>query len=283
MTKRITVLLTTTVFLVALARAQDPAPGSSSNSVSRAIETCANGEPTTDRGLPDGDSDGVPDATDNCLTVPNADQRDTDNDHFGNLCDGDLNNDQVVNVADLALLRADFFAAEFDPDADLDGDGAVALTDLAILRGLFFEPPGPTGPCLRDSDLCRGPLRFEVSDNVGTNSANKFMIRTADPAAVYHAQRLLSGASECNRAIAGYTYLGTQDWNPEWGYHINGDIYFHGDSVNASVSCNKSATFVEDNLPSWCSIDTRAPSTACQFWCPWTSGLTRVMPDADGG
>jgi hypothetical protein len=38
----------------------------------------------------DGDTDGVPDVTDNCLLLPNADQRDTNGDRYGNLCDPDL-------------------------------------------------------------------------------------------------------------------------------------------------------------------------------------------------
>ncbi|MEO1573461.1 MAG: hypothetical protein AAFU65_00710, partial [Pseudomonadota bacterium] len=154
---------------------------------------------------------------------------------------------------------------------------------LAILRGLFFEPPGPVGPCLRFPELCEGPVLLQVSDHKGMDSANHFMIRADDPAAVYHAKRLLSGASECNEAIAGYTFLGTKVWNPDWGYHISGEIYFHGDSINASISCNKSATFVENNLASWCNIDTRAATenAACQFWCPWDSGLIGAMPDTN--
>lgn len=36
---------------------------------------------------PDGDADGVPDATDNCPVVPNPDQADADGDRVGNACD----------------------------------------------------------------------------------------------------------------------------------------------------------------------------------------------------
>ncbi|MFK8016523.1 MAG: dockerin type I repeat-containing protein [Gammaproteobacteria bacterium] len=242
----------------------------------RAIETCANGEPTTDKGLPDEDADGIADAIDNCLEVPNTTQRDSNDDGVGNICDGDLNNDNIVNISDLSLLRAQFFTDEASPDADLDGDGAVALSDLAVMRGLFFKPPGPVGPCLRDPSLCSGPRHFEASDQITQGGANLFVIRTMDPASIYHARRLIEGASQCNPAVAGYTFLGTQPWNPDWGFHVSGEIYFHGDSVNAPVGCNRSASFVEANLGSWCNIDSRA--TACQFWCPWTSALTRDLP-----
>ncbi|MEO1574061.1 MAG: thrombospondin type 3 repeat-containing protein, partial [Pseudomonadota bacterium] len=88
----------------------------------------------------DADGDGVPDTDDNCPQLQNADQRDTDADGFGNRCDADLNNDGVVNVIDLGLLRARFFSS--DPDADFNGDGVVNVVDLGILRSLFFLPPG---------------------------------------------------------------------------------------------------------------------------------------------
>ena len=89
----------------------------------------------------DSDDDGVSDTLDNCTERANPDQRDTDGDGFGNLCDADLNNDCVVNVVDLGILRDRFFTA--DDDADFDGDGAVNAVDLGIMRLQFFAPPGP--------------------------------------------------------------------------------------------------------------------------------------------
>lgn len=91
----------------------------------------------------DGDGDGVADAVDNCTAVANADQRDTNGDGFGNACDADLDNDNVVNFIDLGLLRSVFFSA--DPDADFNGDGVVNFIDLGIMRASFFGSPGPSG------------------------------------------------------------------------------------------------------------------------------------------
>lgn len=91
----------------------------------------------------DTDNDGIADDMDNCTLAPNPDQRDTNGDGYGNVCDADLNNDGAVNFADLGLMRAVFFTA--DPDADLNGDGAVNFADLGLLRSLFFQPPGPSG------------------------------------------------------------------------------------------------------------------------------------------
>ena len=49
----------------------------------------------------DRDGDGIPDTSDNCTLVANADQRDTDGDGYGNRCDGDFDNDLKVNAFDV--------------------------------------------------------------------------------------------------------------------------------------------------------------------------------------
>ena len=92
---------------------------------------------------PDADTDGIDNSVDNCTTVSNPDQRDSDGDGFGNICDTDLNNDGVTNFLDLGLLRQVFFTN--DVHADFDGDGVVNFLDLGILRQRFFSAPGPSG------------------------------------------------------------------------------------------------------------------------------------------
>lgn len=91
----------------------------------------------------DSDGDGIPDDLDNCILVPNPDQRDSDGDGYGNACDGDLDNNGFVNFADLAILQARFGTR--DADADLDGNGVVNFADLARFRELFGRRPGPSG------------------------------------------------------------------------------------------------------------------------------------------
>ncbi len=90
------------------------------------------------------DLDGVLDALDNCTLLKNVDQRDTDGDGFGNLCDADFNNNGVVDSNDGALLKAVFGSADF-PDRDLNGNGVVDSNDGARLKARFGQPPGPSG------------------------------------------------------------------------------------------------------------------------------------------
>ncbi|RMF99058.1 MAG: hypothetical protein D6727_01090, partial [Gammaproteobacteria bacterium] len=89
----------------------------------------------------DTDGDGFADNVDNCRLLPNPDQRDTDGDGFGNLCDADLNGDNIVNFGDFNLFRQAWLSA--DPDADFNGDGSVNFGDFNVLRTFWLQPPGP--------------------------------------------------------------------------------------------------------------------------------------------
>jgi hypothetical protein len=77
----------------------------------------------------DGDGDGIADASDNCPSVANADQLDTDADGTGDACDTDDDNDGVTDGADQCsgTLSGTQVNAAGCPDAD--GDGVADMND----------------------------------------------------------------------------------------------------------------------------------------------------------
>ena len=104
----------------------------------------------------DRDGDGVPDAEDNCLDVPNPQQRDSNADRVGNRCDPDVDDDGRVATSwgriypvdargDLEAIALTARNGPHDPDHDLDGNGRVDPDDLAIAQLWLFRRPGPSG------------------------------------------------------------------------------------------------------------------------------------------
>lgn len=89
---------------------------------------------------------------DNCLLENNPNQRDTDGDGFGNICDADLNNDNVIDGQDLTLLQSKFLCTtatnpgiDLCDHADFNGDNVVNNLDVGILKKYYDNhlPPGP--------------------------------------------------------------------------------------------------------------------------------------------
>jgi uncharacterized protein (TIGR03790 family) len=99
----------------------------------------------------DQDGDGVPDASDSCRDLPNPDQRDTDGDGFGNLCDADVDGDGWVTTSwgnaarpgDVEQIAVTARALAYVPHHDLDGDGRVDRRDVSLAHVTLFHRPGP--------------------------------------------------------------------------------------------------------------------------------------------
>jgi hypothetical protein len=84
----------------------------------------------------DGDGDGVADSADNCPSVANPEQVDTDGDGIGNACDEDIDDDTVLNgsdncpdVANPDQTNTDGDAQGDACDADDDGDEVADSAD----------------------------------------------------------------------------------------------------------------------------------------------------------
>jgi len=75
----------------------------------------------------DTDSDGVLDSVDNCISISNANQLNTDSDSQGNACDLDDDNDGIYDVWEIKYGLNSLFSG--DALLDLDKDGVTNLAE----------------------------------------------------------------------------------------------------------------------------------------------------------
>ena len=99
---------------------------------------------------PDADSDGVPDAADNCPTTYNPNpQSNIDGDGFGDVCDSDMDGDGVGNSPDNCdtIVNADQSDLDGDLagdacDSDVDGDGVANSSDNCVRKANAGQADG---------------------------------------------------------------------------------------------------------------------------------------------
>ncbi|MCD4719829.1 MAG: hypothetical protein K8S13_08205 [Desulfobacula sp.] len=80
----------------------------------------------------DGDGDFVADVDDHTPNTYETANVDSDGDGYGNLIDGDFNNDDVVNYSDFLEFRGKY--GTNDSNADMNSDGIVNYSDFLMFR-----------------------------------------------------------------------------------------------------------------------------------------------------
>jgi Thrombospondin type 3 repeat len=115
----------------------------------------------------DVDGDGVPDISDNCASVSNADQADVDSDGVGDACDNcievanfsqaDVDGDGVGDGCDNCIAVAN--SAQVDVDGDGVGDGCDNCPTVANPDQEDFDGDGIGDAC--DADFNATPVGFD--------------------------------------------------------------------------------------------------------------------------
>ena len=126
----------------------------------------------------DADRDTITDVEDNCPTVANKNQLDTDRDGLGDVCDEDIDGDHINNKSDNAprVPNPDQLDTDGDKlgdviDGDIDGDGILNIEDN---KPLVHNPnQGNSRPTNNtNNNQGNGTVTVTAPDNTPVNTEN---------------------------------------------------------------------------------------------------------------
>lgn len=109
---------------------------------------------------------------------------------------------------------------------------------------------------------------FEQADPDGV--IHEFVFQLTNDQKIIEAREILANPSSLKNHVHGSIIIGKASYNPKWSFHLDPDsIGFF--EIQAEV-CDANVTFVESHL------DEIGSSTLPQnFWCPWSSKLSREV------
>ncbi|MFN8392876.1 MAG: thrombospondin type 3 repeat-containing protein [Bdellovibrionota bacterium] len=201
----------------------------------------------------DSDGDGIPDSSDNCPSVSNANQLNTDGDSQGDVCDNDDDNDGIADGSDCAPLDAAKWrtVAYSDPD----GDGVRNSTSPTTVS--CYGTSAPAGFTANTSALDNCP---SVSNPTQTNTDND------------------ANGDACDTDDDNDGTLDTNDCAPldstKWRNLAYSDT--DGDGIRNSVALTSVACF-GSTPPTGSTLATNGPDN-----CPFVSNSNQLDSDADG-
>lgn len=194
---------------------------------------------------PDADSDGVPDSSDNCPTVANADQANADTDSLGDACD--LNSYAPA----LGLQAGDAGGNEGTPGnpqtsgsfTDRDGNGSLTITKVSGDGTVTDNGDGTFSWSHTTRDDASGTVTVKATDGEHTDASQSFSWTAANVAPVIDTvsvSRLGSCQVSLTSSFADQGLDDTHDVLVNWGDETTTDAA--GNELSGSSATHKYAT-----------------------------------------